>query len=204
MKGLLLFFAAVLLLCLSGCGESDTQDQADQQDAPVETVETDEVAEVAPTSDIVYYRFSNADDVLPLPEGSITILEGEPEELLALVPEKITVDGQLDPVQSLSAALREVIACEGNKWTSEDLGIGNVSLEDGHAVVELDGTITGAGGIILVATRIQIVSTVFAEPSVQTATVTLNGECIANLGISHESEARAPDYRYIREEVVGF
>jgi hypothetical protein len=204
MKGLLLFFAAVLLLGLSGCGDNDTQDQADQEVTPVETVETDDVAEVPPTTDIVYYRFSCADDAVPLPEGSITLLEGPPEEMLALVPENLVVDGQLDPAQSISAGLREVIACEGNEWTSEDLSIASVGLEEGHATVELDGSISGAGGIVLVATRMQILSTIFAEPSVQTATVTLNGECIANLGISHESEARAADYRFTREEVMAF
>ena len=50
----------------------------------------------------------------------------------------------------------------------------------------------------------QILMTVFAETSVQTAAVTLNGECIGNLGISHDSEARPADYAYTRTEIEAF
>ncbi len=57
---------------------------------------------------------------------------------------------------------------------------------------------------MLIASRMQILLTVFADASVQTATVTLNGVCIGNLGISHDSEIRPADYAYTRAEIEAF
>ncbi len=57
---------------------------------------------------------------------------------------------------------------------------------------------------MLIAFRMQILMTVFADASVHTATVTLNGECIGNLGISHESEAMPANYAYTRAEIEAF
>ena len=91
-----------------------------------------------------------------------------------------------------------------NEWTSSDLEISNVTVDEGHAAVVMQGEIFGAGDIVLIASRMQILMTVFADASVYTATVTLNGECIGNLGISHESEARPADYVFTRAEVEAF
>ena len=54
---------------------------------------------------------------------------------------------------------------------------------------------------LLVAARMQILLTVFSNPSVQTATVTLNGDTIGNLGVSSSTDARPADYVYTRAEM---
>jgi hypothetical protein len=46
--------------------------------------------------------------------------------------------------------------------------------------------------------------TVFAEPSVQTATFTINGKNIANLGISNSMDAEPEDYMYTRTAIEAF
>jgi hypothetical protein len=56
----------------------------------------------------------------------------------------------------------------------------------------------------MIAARMQILMTVFAEAAVQTATVTLNGKNIANLGISHESEAKPAGYAFSRGEIESY
>ncbi|MCJ7622841.1 MAG: hypothetical protein MUO76_05005 [Anaerolineaceae bacterium] len=68
----------------------------------------------------------------------------------------------------------------------------------------LEGEFFGAGDVVLIAAREQILLTVFTEASVQTATITLNGKNIANLGISHSSQAKPADYTYTRAEIETF
>ncbi len=87
---------------------------------------------------------------------------------------------------------------------SSDPAISEVTYDEGHADVVLQGEIPGAGDIVLIASRMQILMTVFTDASVQTATITLNGECIGNLGISHESEVMPADYVYARAEIEAF
>jgi hypothetical protein len=65
----------------------------------------------------------------------------------------------------------------------------------------LQGEIIGAGDVVLIAARMQILMTVFADNAVQTAIVSLNGECIDNLGISNSSEARPAGYTFTCAEI---
>ena len=46
--------------------------------------------------------------------------------------------------------------------------------------------------------------TVFADTSVKTATVTLNGDTIGNMGVSHSMDAKPADYVFIRSEIEIF
>jgi hypothetical protein len=46
--------------------------------------------------------------------------------------------------------------------------------------------------------------TIFADPSVQSATVRLNEKNIANLGISNSLEVQPDDYAYTRDEIENF
>jgi hypothetical protein len=46
--------------------------------------------------------------------------------------------------------------------------------------------------------------TVFANPSVQRATITLNGSAISNMGISNSINAQPADYIYTRAEIEAF
>jgi len=91
-----------------------------------------------------------------------------------------------------------------NAWTSTDVGITSITFREGAANVVLEGEFFGAGEVVLIAARAQILLTVFAEASVQTATITLNGKNIANLGISQSSQATPADYTYTRAEIETF
>ena len=195
MKSALMTALAITMAFLAGCGEGETPDRVGRSTTPDSAAEPDTTGQASPATTVLYYRFAEADED-PLPEGSVTVLE----DMLVLVPEQVAVDGQLTPEQAISAALRVLTADQSNEWTSDDLRLRSVSLEDGHALVELEGSISGAGDIVLVAARMQILLTVFARPEVETATVTLDGECIGNLGASHESEIRPPGYRFARQE----
>jgi hypothetical protein len=70
--------------------------------------------------------------------------------------------------------------------------------------VVLEGEYFGVGDVTLIAARDQILLTVFAEDAVQTATITLNGKNIANMGVSHSSQAKPEDYAYTRAEIEAF
>ena len=68
----------------------------------------------------------------------------------------------------------------------------------------MQGEYFGTGDVTLIAARMQILTTVFANASVQTATVTLNGDTIGNLGVSHSSNVKHPDYVFTRTEIKTF
>jgi len=91
-----------------------------------------------------------------------------------------------------------------NVWTSTQVGITSVTFEEGVAHVVLDGEFFGAGDVILIAARMQILMTVFTDASVQSATVSINGKNIANLGISHLSEVKPDGFVYTRAEIETF
>lgn len=148
---------------------------------------------------IVYYYFV-AVASKSAPAGSVVILPNE----LILGPTLSDIARSPDPVTNIGSALRAMIRDPRNAWTSKDFSITSVSFKDGAANVTLQGEILGAGNIVLIAARQQIVLTVFAEEAVQTATITLNGENIANLGVSRSSEAKPAGTVYTRADVETF
>ena len=91
-----------------------------------------------------------------------------------------------------------------NQWISTGVGITSITFREGAANVVLEGEYFGAGDVTLIAARDQILLTVFAEDAVQTATITLNGKNIANLGVSHSSQAKPENYAYTRAEIETF
>jgi len=105
---------------------------------------------------------------------------------------------------NIGSALQTMINDPRNAWTSTDVGITSITFREGAANVVLEGEFFGAGEVVLIAARAQILLTVFAEASVQTATITLNGKNIANLGIRHSSQAKPADYTYTRAEIETF
>lgn len=202
---LTILVAASICGCSGGTGETaeqgSTADDADSTGVdPTGAVALpdDSTAMVEPveaSSSPVYYRFA-AEGERPEPEAVVTIQEG----ILVLVPVELAVDITTEPSARIRAALEAVIGDPGNPWTGESLGVESASIEDGHATVELQGSIMAPGDIVLVAARTQILLTVFAEPEVQTATITLNDECMANIGASHESELLPPDHVFTRAD----
>jgi hypothetical protein len=152
-----------------------------------------------PSVPIVYYYFVAVESGT-FPAGSVTILP----DVLILAPTLSDMARSTDVVANIGSALQAMIHDPRNAWTSSNLGITSITFSEGNADVLLQGEISGTGDVVLVAARMQIIMTVFAEASVQTATITLNTESIGNLGISHGSEAKPTDYRYTRDEIEIF
>jgi hypothetical protein len=106
-----------------------------------------------------------------------------------------------DTAADLRTALGIVLQHEANGWVSSDLEIVDVTFRDGHADIVLQGEYSGEREDVLNAARIQILLTVFSNPSVQSAAVTLNEDTIGNLGVSSSADASPADYVYTRAEM---
>jgi hypothetical protein len=154
---------------------------------------------MVPPVPIVYYYFVDVPAQKP-PAGSVVILP----DILVLGPLFSKTIRTADITANLTMALQSMIKDPRNAWTSDNLAVESLTLKDGNAVVAFKGELFAPGGIVLVATRMQILMTIFAEPPVKTALVTIEGKNIANLGISRESEARPADYAFTRAEVESF
>jgi hypothetical protein len=148
---------------------------------------------------VVYYYFVNIKDETP-PAGSVVILPND----LILAPTKSDIPHGPDTATALGSALKAMFHDPRNRWTGSNLDIVNIALREGHAEVVLQGDIFGAGDILLVAARMQILLTVFADTSVLTAVVTINGKNIGSLGISSSVEAMPVDYVYTRTAIEAF
>jgi len=147
---------------------------------------------------IVYYYFV-ALASKSAPAGSVVILADE----LVLGPTLSEIARNPDPVTNINSTLRAMIDDARNVWTSDNLGITSITLNNGAAHVALEGDIFGAGDIVLIAAREQIILTVFAEQAVQSALITLNGENIANLGVS-SGNGKPADFAYTRADIEAF
>ncbi len=109
-----------------------------------------------------------------------------------------------DTAVNLKTAMEAVLNDSRNGWIGSNLEISDVTFGDGHANVVLQGEYFGVGDVTLIAARMQILMTVFANTSVQTASVTLNGDTIGNLGVSNSMNARPADYVFTRSEIETF
>jgi len=152
-----------------------------------------------PAEPILYYYFVDVAENAP-PEGSVEILPGQ----IVLAPAQSGLPRSTETAADLASALQVMLNDPRNMWTSTRVGITSLTFSQGAARVVLDGEYFGAGDIVLIAARMQILMTVFADPLVQTATVTLNGENISNLGISQLRDARPASYAYPRAEIEYF
>jgi hypothetical protein len=130
-----------------------------------------------------------------VPEGSVRT----PPILLfsASSDEPYTSDAAAD----LRTALELVLQDERNGWISRDLEIVDVTFRDGHADMVLQGEYSGESNELLDAASMQILLTVFANPAVQTAAITLNGDTIGNLDVTSSTDAKPADYVYTRAEM---
>ena len=148
---------------------------------------------------IVYYYFvTNAEN--PRPEGSVVIAP----DVYLLAPTRSAKTFSHDTAADLRSALEAVLIDGRNGWVGNQLEIVDVTFGDGHAGVILHGEYFGVGDVTLIAARMQILLTVFANTAVQTATVSLNGETIGNLGISNSMDAKPADYVFPRAEIEAY
>ena len=106
-----------------------------------------------------------------------------------------------DTAADLWTALELVLQNERNGWISSDLEIVDVTFRDGHADLVLQGEYSAESDEVLSAASTQILLTVFVNPAVQTAAVTLIGDTIGNLGVSSSTNAKPADYVYTRAEM---
>jgi hypothetical protein len=192
----------VLLVVLTGCNlpiKGKTVEEVTDTPTDIPTDTPTESPTAQPPVPIVYYYFVVIEDKSP-PAGSVVILP----DILILGPTPSDIVRSPDTATSIGSALQTMINDPRNAWTSTDVGITSITFREGAANVVLEGEFFGAGDVVLIAARLQILLTVFTEASVQTATITLNGKNIANLGISHSSEVKPADYTYTRAEIETF
>jgi len=147
---------------------------------------------------IDYYYFFPANS--PIPQGSVVIAP----DTYILAPAKVDRVFISDPANDLTVALNAVIADPRNLWVSNKLEIAQITFNAGHANVLLQGEIFGVGDVTLIAARMQILMTIFANPAVQSAVVTFNGDTIGNWGVSNSMEAKPADYIFTRVEIESF
>jgi hypothetical protein len=157
-------------------------------------------ATTTPVSErIVFYYFVPLTGAA-LPEGSVVIMP----ETYILAPERSESAHTPDTAADLRTALDYALNDARNGWTSTELEILVISFKDGHANIILQGEYFGVGDVTLIAAKMQLLLTVFANPAVQSATVTLNDDTIGNLGVSNSMYAYPADYAFTRAEIEAF
>ncbi len=147
---------------------------------------------------IVYYHFVSSNP--PFPQGSVVILP----DTYILAPIEAEIPNTSDTAADLQHALNAAITDPQNLWVSSKLEIAEVSFEAARADVLLRGERYGVGDVTLIAARMQILMTIFANPAVDSATVTLDGDTIGNWGVSSSMNARPADYLFSRAEIESF
>jgi hypothetical protein len=184
-----LLLLAALLILPAACSLTTSPD------TPPTSLPTNTAEQQTP---IVYYYFASIPGNT-FPAGSVVIIP----DVLILSPTLSDVPRSADAATNVQSAVQAMLNDPRNVWTGS-VTISSVTVDGGHAAVALNGEIRGVGDAVLVAARMQFLFTVFAEPSVQTTTITINGQNIGNLGISHSSEEKAADYAHTRAEVETF
>jgi hypothetical protein len=142
---------------------------------------------------LIYYR-GVAPGENPIPDGTVLAA-------YLFAPTYTNETYTADTAADLRTALEFILGDRNGIWVSSDI---DVAVRNAHADVVLQGEYHVAGGGELWAASWQILMTVFANPSVQTATVTFNGRTISNLGISRSEDAKPDDYVYTRAEIEVF
>ena len=148
---------------------------------------------------IVHYYFVDTTKDIP-PKGSVVIMP----DTYILAPTSSDIMYTPDTVTNLKVALEAVLNDDRNGWTSSNLKLVDLSFSNGYANVVLQGEYFGVGDVTLIAASMQILITIFANETVQSATVTLNGDTIGNLGVSNSMNAKPVDYVFNRSEIETF
>jgi len=149
------------------------------------------------SNSVSYYYFLPANS--PVPQGSVVIAP----DTYILAPAKLDTPLNSDPA-AVAAALNAALDDPRNLWVSDKLEIAKITFNAGRADILLQGEMYGVGDVTLIAARMQILMTIFANPSVQSATVTFKGDTIGNWGISNSMEAKPADYIFTRVEIESF
>ena len=111
----------------------------------------------------------------PIPEGTVRAIHLFAP---AYTDETFTSDTAGDLRRALEIILHEDAR---QIWESRELEIVEVTFRNGHADVVIEGKYFVAGHTQPCAASLQILMTMFANPSVRTASISLNGGSIAGL-----------------------
>ena len=109
-----------------------------------------------------------------------------------------------EPAADLRSALEAALQDSRNGWMGDKLEIVSLTFSEGHTDILLQGEYFGVGDVTLIAASQQILLTVFANANVQTATVTLNGDTVGNMGVSNSMHAKSADYVFTRAEIEAY
>lgn len=157
------------------------------------------VITVPSTDQIVYYYFLDP-KVTTLPARSVMVMPGT----YILAPTLSDATLAPETATNLKSALEAALKDSRNGWISDKVEVVSVTFSEGHADVVLQGEYFGVGDVTLIAASRQIMLTVFANANVQTAAITLNGDTVGNMGISHSMNAKPADYVFIRAEIEAY
>ena len=145
---------------------------------------------------IVYYYFVNPKEV-PYPDGSIVVMA----KTYILAPTLSDAAFASETAANLKSALEAALKDSRNGWVGDKIEIVSLTFSNGHTDIVLQGEYFGVGDVTLIAASQQILLTVFANANVQTATVTLNGDTVGNMGVSNSMNAKPTDYAFTRAEI---
>lgn len=145
---------------------------------------------------VAYYYFVDPTQV-PYPEQSIIVMA----ETYILAPTHTDGAFVSEPAAALRSALEITFQDSRNGWLSNQIQIVSLIFNSGHAEIVMQGEYFGVGDVTLIAASQQILLTVFANANVQTATVTLNGDTVGNMGVSNSINAKPTDYVFTRTEI---
>jgi hypothetical protein len=151
-----------------------------------------------PLAERIVYYYVMWQPENPIPEGTVHAIHLFAP---AYTDETFTSDTATDLRRAL-----EIILHEDSRrvWYSSDLEIVDVTFGNGHADVVLQGEYLAAGDAQPCAASLQILMTVFANPAVQTAAVTLNERAIGGLCIFRAGDPpliQTVDDVYARAEI---
>jgi hypothetical protein len=118
----------------------------------------------------------------PLPEGTVRAVH-------LFAPTYADETYTADTAADLRTALEIILHGDGRRvWDSSDLEIVRVTFRNGHTEVVLQGKYFAMGDAQPCAASLQILMTVFANPAVQSAAISLNGRSIAGLCVFREGD----------------
>ena len=130
-----------------------------------------------PLSERIVYYYPVQYAETPIPEGTIHAVH-------LFAPAYTDETYTSDTAADLRTALEIILHQDSRRiWYSSDLEIVDVTFRNHHADVVLQGEYLAAGDAQPCAASLQILMTVFANPSIRTAAVTLNGHAIGGLCI---------------------
>jgi hypothetical protein len=164
---------------------------------PPSPTQVQPTAITVPSADqVIYYYFVDPREV-PYPDASIIVMP----ETYILAPTPSAAALASEPAANLRSALEAALKDSRNGWMGDKLEIVSLTFNEGHADILLRGEYFGVGDVTLIAASQQILLTVFANANVQTATVTLNGDTVGNMGVSNSMHAKSADYVFTRAEI---